>query len=196
MCWGYLDYYKRVTVLDTEFLYFIKLMTRVNIYMAMSCKDCLASSCVYEPGYLLLLNVQTKEHITVVCWTHTTLIIPPHDRHINVLQTWQWKPIAANSIQHGSTDSQPQHQMCHLKTNFVIRRQKAKRNSHRKGQKRCNSIWKCIVPCLYKIQHVSGDTPPIIRSLKLQAQSLVLHTCKDVGRAVVGRCHVAYATWQ
>ena len=47
---------------------------------------------------------------------------------------------------------------------------------------------------LNEAQHVSGDTPPIIRNLKLHKQPLVLHTCKVVGRAVVGRCHVAYTT--
>ena len=31
----------------------------------------------------------------------------------------------------------------------------------------------CIVPYLYGAQHVSGDTPPIIRSLKLHWQPLV-----------------------
>jgi len=40
---------------------------------------------------------------------------------------------------------------------------------------------------LNKAQHVSGDTPPIIRSLKLQKEPLVLHTWKVVGRAVVGQ---------
>jgi hypothetical protein len=39
-----------------------------------------------------------------------------------------------------------------------------------------------IIPYLYKAQHVSGDTPPIIRSLKLHWQSLVFHTWKVVGR--------------
>jgi hypothetical protein len=33
-----------------------------------------------------------------------------------------------------------------------------------------------IIPCLYEAQHVSGDTPPIIRSLKLHWQPLVFHT--------------------
>jgi len=33
-----------------------------------------------------------------------------------------------------------------------------------------------IIPYLYEAQHVSGDTPPIIRSLKLHWQSLVFHT--------------------
>jgi len=45
---------------------------------------------------------------------------------------------------------------------------------------------------LNKAQHVSGDTPPIIRSLKLHKQPLVLHTWKVVGRAVFERCQVAY----
>jgi len=49
---------------------------------------------------------------------------------------------------------------------------------------------------LNEAQHVSGDTPPIIGSLKLHKQPLVLHTWKVVGRAVVGRCQIAYATWQ
>jgi len=47
---------------------------------------------------------------------------------------------------------------------------------------------------LNEAQHVSGDTPPIIRSLKLYKQPLDLHTWKVVGRAVVGRCQVAFAT--
>ena len=47
---------------------------------------------------------------------------------------------------------------------------------------------------LNEAQHVSGDTPPIFKSLKLYKQRLVLHRWKLVGRAVVGRCQVAYAT--
>jgi len=45
-----------------------------------------------------------------------------------------------------------------------------------------------IIPYLYDAQHVSGDTPPIIRSLKLHWQPRVFHTRKVVGRVVVGRC--------
>jgi hypothetical protein len=45
-----------------------------------------------------------------------------------------------------------------------------------------------IIPYLYKAQQVSGDTPPIIRSLKLHWQSLVFHTWKVVGRVGGGRC--------
>jgi len=32
-----------------------------------------------------------------------------------------------------------------------------------------------IIPYLYEAQHVTGDTPPIIRSLKLHWQSLVIY---------------------
>jgi hypothetical protein len=39
-----------------------------------------------------------------------------------------------------------------------------------------------IVSYLYVAQHVSGDAPPIIRSLKLHVQPLVFHTWKVVGR--------------
>jgi len=44
-----------------------------------------------------------------------------------------------------------------------------------------------IIPYLYEAQHVSGGTPPIIRSLKLHWQRLVFHTWKAVGRVVGGR---------
>jgi len=61
-----------------------------------------------------------------------------------------------------------------------------------------NKMQECIsillILILNEAQHVSGDTPPIIRSIKLHRQPLVLHTWKVVGRAVVGRCQVAYAT--
>jgi len=49
-----------------------------------------------------------------------------------------------------------------------------------------------IVPYLYEAQHVSGDTSPIIRSLKLHWQPLVFHTWKVVGRVVGGRCQAQY----
>jgi hypothetical protein len=45
-----------------------------------------------------------------------------------------------------------------------------------------------VIPYLYEAQYVSGDTPPIIRSLKLHWQPLVFHTWKAVGRVVGGRC--------
>jgi len=63
-----------------------------------------------------------------------------------------------------------------------------------------NKMQQCIKMLLFLIlneaQYVSGDTPPIIRSLKLHKQPLVLHTWKVVRHAVVGHCQVAYATWQ
>ena len=37
-----------------------------------------------------------------------------------------------------------------------------------------------IIPYLYKAQHISNDTPPIIRSLKLHWKPLVSHTWKVV----------------
>jgi hypothetical protein len=49
-----------------------------------------------------------------------------------------------------------------------------------------------IIPYLYKSQHVSGDTPPNIRSLKLHWQPLVFHTWKVVGRVVGGSCQAQY----
>ena len=48
-----------------------------------------------------------------------------------------------------------------------------------------------IIPYLYEAQHVSGDTPPIIRIPKLQWQPLVFHTWKVV-RRVVGRRQAQY----
>jgi len=49
-----------------------------------------------------------------------------------------------------------------------------------------------IIPYLYEAQHVSGDTPPIIRSLKLHWQPLVFQTWKAVGRVVGGPCQAQY----
>ena len=45
-----------------------------------------------------------------------------------------------------------------------------------------------IIPYLYEAQHVSGDTPPIIRSPKLHWQPPVFHTWKGVGCVVGGHC--------
>jgi hypothetical protein len=46
---------------------------------------------------------------------------------------------------------------------------------------------------LYKAQHVSGDTLPIIRSLKLQYQPLVLNKLRVVGRVVAVQQPSTYA---
>jgi len=45
-----------------------------------------------------------------------------------------------------------------------------------------------IILYLYEAQHVSGDTPTIIRSQKLHWQPLVFDTWEVVGRVVGGRC--------
>jgi hypothetical protein len=45
-----------------------------------------------------------------------------------------------------------------------------------------------IIPYLYEAQHVSGDTLPVIRSLKLQWQHLVFHMSKVARRVVGGSC--------
>jgi len=52
------------------------------------------------------------------------------------------------------------------------------------------TVYKTFISYLYEAQHVSGDTPPIVRSLKLQQQPLVLHMWNVVGRVVAGRCQV------
>jgi hypothetical protein len=49
-----------------------------------------------------------------------------------------------------------------------------------------------IIPYLYEAQHVLGDAPPIIRSLKLHWQPLVFHMWKVDGRVVGGCCHAQY----
>ena len=45
-----------------------------------------------------------------------------------------------------------------------------------------------IIPYLYEAQHVSGDAPPTIRSLKLHWQPLVFRMWKVVGCVVGRRC--------
>ena len=52
-----------------------------------------------------------------------------------------------------------------------------------------------IIPYLYEAQRVLGDTPPIIRSLKLHWQPLVFHTWKVVGCVVSGRCQAHCKIW-
>jgi len=52
-----------------------------------------------------------------------------------------------------------------------------------------------LFPYLYEAYHVSGDTPPIIRSLKLHWQPLVFYTSKVGGRVAGGHCQ-AQCAWQ
>jgi hypothetical protein len=49
------------------------------------------------------------------------------------------------------------------------------------------TVYQNFISYLYEAQHVSDDTPPIIRTLKLHSQPLVLHTWRVVGRVVAGR---------
>jgi len=49
-----------------------------------------------------------------------------------------------------------------------------------------------IIPYLYEAQYVSGDTLPIIRSLKLHWQPLVFHTWDVVGCLVGGHSQAQY----
>ena len=63
----------------------------------------------------------------------------------------------------------------------------------KKNPTRCNNVLKFIILYLYEAQHVSGDTPPIIRSLKLHWQPLASHTWNVVGRVVGGRCQAQRA---
>jgi hypothetical protein len=50
-----------------------------------------------------------------------------------------------------------------------------------------------IIPYLYETQQVSGDTPPIIRSLNLPWQPLDFQAWKVVGRVVDGRFQAQFA---
>jgi hypothetical protein len=47
-------------------------------------------------------------------------------------------------------------------------------------------VYQNFISYLYEAQHVSGDTPPIIRSLKLHWQPLVFHTWRVVGCVFAG----------
>jgi len=77
---------------------------------------------------------------------------------------------------------------------FVVTR--LKKNYNNSYSEKPNKMQQCIKIILFLIlneaQHVLGYTPPIIRSLKLHKQPLVLHTWKIVGRAGVGHFQVAY----
>jgi hypothetical protein len=59
-------------------------------------------------------------------------------------------------------------------------------------KEKSNKMQQCIKTLLFlilnKAQHVSGNTPQIIRSLKLHWQPMVFHTWKVVGRVDGGPC--------
>jgi hypothetical protein len=63
---------------------------------------------------------------------------------------------------------------------------------HKKIQQDAKMYQNLIIPYLYEAQHVSGDTAPIIRSLKLHWQPLFFYTWKVVGQVVGGRCQAQY----
>jgi len=50
-----------------------------------------------------------------------------------------------------------------------------------------------FISYLYEAQRVSGDTPPIIRSLKLHWQPLFFYKWKVFGRVVGGLCQTQCA---
>jgi hypothetical protein len=58
----------------------------------------------------------------------------------------------------------------------------------KKNPTRCNNVPNFISPYLHEAEYVSGDTPPIIRGLKLHWQLLGFCMRKVVGRVVGGRC--------
>jgi hypothetical protein len=56
------------------------------------------------------------------------------------------------------------------------------------------TMYQNFISYLYKAQHVSGDTPPIIRGRKLHSQPLVFYKWMVVGRVVAGRCQLPATT--
>ena len=58
----------------------------------------------------------------------------------------------------------------------------------KKNQQDATMYQNFIISCFYEAQHVSGDTPSIIRSPKLHWQPLVFRTRKVDGHVVGGRC--------
>jgi hypothetical protein len=71
-----------------------------------------------------------------------------------------------------------------------------------KSNKTQQCIKTFIIPYLYEAQHVSGDTPPIIRSLNLHWHPPVFHKWKVVGferkvlRKIYGPTKEMDSTWR
>jgi len=84
-----------------------------------------------------------------------------------------------------------QHHNLHQHLTCLTNYQKSSYSEKPNKMQQCIKILSFLI--LNKAQHVSGDTPPIIRSLKLHRWPLVLHMWKVVRRAVVGHCQVLYA---
>jgi hypothetical protein len=64
--------------------------------------------------------------------------------------------------------------LCHPKSEAIFRTLVF--TSFKKIQPDATVYQNFIISYLYEAQHVSGDTPPIIRSLKLHWHPLVFHT--------------------
>jgi len=66
---------------------------------------------------------------------------------------------------------------CKLQTHIDVRGSVHHSTIHKEKSNKMQQYVKIlIIPYLYEAQHVSGDTPFIIRSLKLHWQPLVFHT--------------------
>jgi len=59
-------------------------------------------------------------------------------------------------------------------------------DSYRKIQKDAKMYQNFIIPYLYEARYVSGDTPPIIRSLKLHVQQPSTYEKPEAASAVLG----------
>jgi len=57
-------------------------------------------------------------------------------------------------------------------------------------------VYQNFISYLFEARHVSGDTPPIIRSLKLHYQPLFLHTWRVVGRVFAGHWFESSGMWR
>jgi hypothetical protein len=115
-------------------------LIKCHFYLCLS-RCCFVFSILYSVG--TLLHLVYRRHLMLSFLTH---ILSPH---LAVLDT-AWEPIlnVKKSTIH----------VCGFMHHSII---------HTEIAKKCNSLSKFIIPCLYEAQHVSGDTTPIIRSLKL-----------------------------
>jgi hypothetical protein len=66
---------------------------------------------------------------------------------------------------------------------------------HKEKSNKMQQCIKILLFHLYEAQHVSGDTPPIIRSLKMNWKPLDFHTWEIVGRVDSGRFQ-SHCAWQ
>jgi len=81
----------------------------------------------------------------------------------------------------------------HLRWHLLCRQQTPFK---KKDPTRCNNVLNFIIPYLCEAQHVSGDTLPIIRSLKLHWQPLGFHTWKVLGRCPPPTRPTTFPIWK